>query len=304
MRPPRILAVMLLGIVLIVPDASSASVTPTAADSGVSGAPGAMETPEEGETASAQASPWWTRVYAAGFYDTRWNGWFLQSFAQQGYFISPDRKFSLYGIGWLTTDSRSTGAGTLPVVISDNIFLLGAGIRFKPAPWIWLDAQEGVAFDLIARNGEKEVKHDFRFIATGGSGIYPEFRVHDGVSSPMSLMADCFASAGYYSRYDNFIAYLQGRLGARAMEVSRMFLDVYLRGDLALDANGDFYNNIYEIGPGLRFTPDPDWGLFLMVEYRSGHYADYSEAMRSERATYYPADYDAWRFFLVFDRTF
>jgi hypothetical protein len=257
-----------------------------------------------GAGAADAASRWWTKAYAAGFYDTRWNGWFLQSYAQRGYDLSTNGKFSAYGIGWLTADSRSLGTGTLPVIISDNLFLLGAGLRFKPASWFWIDAQEGVAFDLIEQNGSKAVRNDFRLLATGGSGIYPEFRVHDDVRAPLSLMADCFVSAGYYSRYKNFIAYVQGRIGARALEVSRMFVDVYLRGDLALDANGDFYNNVYEIGPGLRFTPDPDWGLFLMAEYRRGGYANYSDAMQQEREKYYPATYDAFRFFLVFDRIF
>ena len=297
----NILTALILGILLLLPTTSGA--LSAGGTSGPMGSGGATQaaTPEE---PAVTGSPWWTRLYAAGFYDTRWNGWFLQSYAQQGYDLSADRKFSLYGIGSLTTDSRSTGGGTLPVIISDNLFLLGAGLRYKPAPWVWFDAQEGVAFDLVERNGSKEVRNDLRLMATGGSGIYPEFRVHDDPRSPLSLMADCFASAGYYSRYKNFIGYLQGRVGARAMEVSTTFLDVYLRGDLALDANGDFYNNVYEIGPGLRFTPNPDWGLFLMVEYRSGHYADYNDSMRLERERYYPASYDAWRFFLVFDRTF
>jgi hypothetical protein len=161
-----------------------------------------------------------------------------------------------------------------------------------------------VAFDLVEHNGETEVRNDFRIVATGGNGIYPDLRVHDDVQVPLTLMADAFGSVGYYTRYENAIAYLQGRVGARALEYSRMFVDVYLRGDLALDGNGDYYNNIYEIGPGLRYTPDPDWGLFLMIEYRSGHYANYSDEMQQEREKYYPASYEAWRFFLVFDRTF
>jgi hypothetical protein len=287
--------IFLLCVVLFVPDAA-------AGPSPVKDGPDSTTAP--GSDAAEVSPPWWSRVYAAGFYDTRWDGWFIQSFGQLGYRLSDDEKFSLYGIGWLTADSRSTGTGTLPVIISDNIFLVGAGFRYKPAPWLWFDAQEGVAFDLVERAGENQVRNDFRLIATGGSGIYPDLRVHDDVQAPLTLMADCFGSAGYYSRYENFIAYLQGRLGVRAMEVSRMFLDVYLRGDLALDANGDYYNNIYEIGPGMRFTPNPDWGLFLMVEYRNGHYANYSDEMRQEREQFYPPSYDAWRFFLVFDRTF
>lgn len=295
MSAQRRLLILLLGIVLLVSNAAAGSMPRQ---------PGTDSATVGGSDAAEASSPWWTRLYAAAFYDTRWDGWFLQSYLQHGYFLTDDRKFSLYGIGWLTADSRSTGAGTLPVIISDNVFLLGAGVRYRPVRWLWFDAQEGIAFDLIERNGSKEVRNDFRLVATAGNGIYPEFRVHDDFQAPLSLMADCFASAGYYSRYENFIAYLQGRVGARAGEISRMFVDVYLRGDMALDGNGDFYNNVYEIGPGLRFTPDPDWGLFFLAEYRRGFYADYTEEMRQERALYYPAQYDAWRFYIVLDRDF
>lgn len=249
-------------------------------------------------------SRWWTRLYGAGFYDTRWNGWFLQSYLQQGYDLVPDRRLSLYGIAWLTGDSRSSGAGPAPAIISDNLLLLGAGLRYRPAPWLWFDAQQGVAFDLVERNGAKATRGDFRFTATGGAGIYPDFLVHDHFASPLTPMADFFLSSGYYSRYKNVITYAQGRLGVRVAEVSRTFMDLYLRGDVAFDSEGAFYNNLFEIGPGIRFTPNPDWGLFLLVEYRRGYYADYTSAMKQARAVFYPAQYDALRVFLVLDREF
>ncbi len=258
---------------------------------------------QEGETDMAQ-SRWWSRFYGAGLYDTRWEGWFIQSFFQQGYDLMPDRVLSLYGIGWLTADTRSTGAGPAPTIISDNVLILGVGLRYRPSRFFWIDAQEGIGIDLIERSGMSTTRNDFRLVATGGTGIYPEFRVHDDLQAPLTLMADCFGSSGYYSRYENMITYLQGRLGLRAGEVSRMFLDVYLRGDAVFDTDGEFYNNLFEIGPGLRFTPDPEWGLFLMVEYRRGFYADYTEVMSQTRALYYPAQYNAVRFIVVLDREF
>lgn len=246
-------------------------------------------------------SRWWTRFYGTGFYDTRWDGWFLHSYLQQGYDLVPDRRLSLYGIAWLSGDSRSSGSGPAPAIISDNLLLLGAGLRYRPAPWIWFDLQEGLAFDLVDRGGSKAVRGDFRLIATGGTGIYPDFQVHDDVRAPLGLMADVFFSAGYYSRYRDGIGYLQGRVGARVFEVSRSFLDLYLRGDAAFDTDDRFYHNLYEIGPGLRFTPDPAWGLFFLAEYRRGFYADRTEEMRARRALFYPAQYDAVRLYLVLD---
>ncbi len=256
-----------------------------------------------GESAGGP-SRWWTRLYGAAFYDTRWDGWFLQSYLQQGYDLLPEKRLSAYGIAWMTADTRSSGSGPAPAIISDNILLLGAGIRFRPAPYFWIDAQQGVAFDLVERNGATATRGDFRLVATGGAGVYPEFLVHGDFRSPMTLMAECFLSSGYYSRYDNVITYVQGRFGVRVAEVSRAFMDVYLRGDAAFDSEREFYNNLFEIGPGLRFTPDPDWGLFVLVEYRHGIYADYTAAMQQRRELFYPSTYNAVRFFLVLDREF
>ena len=253
---------------------------------------------------SALTSPrWWSRIYGALFYNTRWDGWFIQSYLQQGCGIVPDNSLSLYGIAWLTSDTRSRGAGPAPVIISDNALILGVGIRYRPVHAFWVDVQEGLAMDLIDRVGST-TRGDFRAVATAGTGAYPEFLVHPGLQSPMSLLADFFISTGYYSRYKNGIGYAQGRLGVRAAEISRAFMDVYLRFDAAFDTEGEFYNNLFEAGPGFRFTPDPEWGLFLMVEYHHGIYADYTTPMKTERELFYPRSYNTVRFLLVFDRDF
>jgi hypothetical protein len=252
----------------------------------------------------APSTRWWSHLYGAAFYDTRWKGCFIQSYAQQGYGLVPGNALSVYGIGWLTADTRSTGAGPAPVIISDNVLVVGAGLRYRPLQGFWIDVQEGIAIDLIDRNGVSGTRGDFRAVATAGTGIYPEFLVHDGLKSPMSLLADFFISAGYYSRYKNGIGYAQGRLGVRAAEISRAFMDIYLRADAALDTEGKFYNNLFEIGPGLRMTPDPEWGLFFMVEYHHGIYADYTSAMTAEREAFYPSTYNTVRFLIVLDREF
>jgi len=259
--------------------------------------------PQEG--APSEVSPRsWSHLYGALFYDTRWAGWFVQSYYQKGYGLVDDNSLSAYGIAWLTADTRSSGAGPAPVIISDNALVLGVGLRYRPVRAFWIDVQEGVAVDLVDRAGASGTRGDFRAIATAGTGTYPEFNVHEEPASPLTLMADFFLSAGYYSRYKNGIGYAQGRLGARALEISRAFMDVYLRFDMALDTEGKFYNNLFEVGPGLRFTPDPDWGLFLMVEAHHGIYADYTSAMKTDREAFYPATYNTVRFLLVFDREF
>lgn len=252
----------------------------------------------------AEVPRWWTRIDGAGFYDTRWEGWFLQAYAQRGYDLLPDGLLSAYGIAWISADSRSESSGPAPTIISDNLFIAGAGLRFKPAGFFWIDARDGLAFDLVERQGKSSPRNDFRLVATAGTGIYPPFLVHDHLSSPLSLMTDFFISSGYYSRYTNYITYAQARVGLRVAEVSRAFADVYLRGDAAFDSDGEFYNNVFEFGPGVRITPDASSGLFLMVEYHRGRYADFTTGMRNAREAFYGPFYDSVRFLLVFSRDF
>jgi hypothetical protein len=263
--------------------------------------------PQEGQASVAPADRWWSRGYGAGFYDTRWNGWFIQGYYQHGYDLlenKPPRYLSAYAIGWLAADTRSTGSGPAPSIISDNVFVAAVGLRFRPETWFWIDAQEGIGIDLVERQDQNSVRNDFRLLATAGNGIYPDLNVHDDLQFPFTLFADFYASGGYYSRYENVIAYAQGRVGGRAAEMSRGFIDAYLRLDLVFDTEHEFYNNLVEIGPGFRLTPNVDWGLFVMLEYRRGWYIDVTAESEAARSLVYDDAYNSVRFFLVFDRDF
>ncbi|HMD14211.1 MAG TPA: tetratricopeptide repeat protein, partial [Bacteroidota bacterium] len=55
------------------------------------------------------ASPWYTRIYASPYYDTRWETWFYQGFLQQGYYWNEARTLSAFGFAALSGDARSNG---------------------------------------------------------------------------------------------------------------------------------------------------------------------------------------------------
>jgi hypothetical protein len=157
---------------------------------------------------------------------------------------------------------------------------------------------------LIDRGSGTVTKGDFRAVATYGNGIYAPFAIHDDFQMPVYPFADVYASAGYYSRYKNVIGYAQLRAGLRAVEVSKTAVDVYARMDMVRDTEKLFYNNIVEFGPGIRLTPNIHWGLYLVGEYHRGVYWDVSDAAKAERASLYAANYNSFRFFLIFERTF
>jgi hypothetical protein len=255
-------------------------------------------------TPEAARSRHWTHLYAAPYYDTRWKTLFYSAHLMHGIALDEMHTLSVYGKASVSGDNKSTATGLAPLVISDNTFLLALGFRLRPFAGMLVDVQEGIAFDLMDKGSGRSSRGDFRAVAMYGAGVYVPFTVHDALTIPMAPFADLYASAGYYSRYKNGIAYLQGRAGFHAVEVSHTSLDIYARLDAARDTEYEYFNNLVELGGGVRLTPNVDWGIYLVGEYHRGFYVDVSSASTAERASRYSAAYNSVRFYLLVDRTF
>src|SRR5262245_55733313 len=99
MTDSRILGALILGIILISSSGqggiapAEGLAAPVGLGSGTPSATASLALPARfQETESAgDATPWWKRIYAAGFYDTRWDGWFLQSYGQVGRPINDEK---------------------------------------------------------------------------------------------------------------------------------------------------------------------------------------------------------------------
>jgi len=243
-------------------------------------------------------SLWWTRFYLAPYYDTRWSTSFFYANLEQGLYLNDERLFGGYGFLLASGDSRSEG-GLSPAIFSDNALIAGLGVRLKPFRGFQINIQEGAALDLITSDSKSKVLGDFRSVAVYSNGVYAPFSLHSDPRAPLYPWADLYSSAGYYSRYKNSIAHLQGRAGLRFLEVSNTVLDLYVKGDLILDAEKEFYNNLTEGALGIRLTPHVQWGLYLAGEINRGSYLD-----RSGTENPYDTYYNGVRLFLIFDRTF
>ncbi len=223
------------------------------------------------QTLLADRYPWWGRVYAFPFYDSRFENSVFAGGAWAGYYLSPSRITSVYAMLSVTRDTRSTGGG-LPVLYSDNYLLLGSGLRFQPLPGLTADVQGGITRDLITRTGEPPTQADFRAVASYGNGLYPSLNTPGIPRTPWAPMAEMYASFGYYSRYHNGIGYGIARAGVRVFEWDYTSLDLYVRGALGADTRGEFYNNVGELGPGAKLIPDQQWGVAILAEFVSGRY--------------------------------
>jgi len=247
-------------------------------------------------TGSAAES--WTRLYAAPYYDTRWNTTFFQANFERGYSLTSDRKLGAYGTVMYSGDARSSG-GQAPVIFSDNAIIFALGLRIHPLTGLTVSIQEGAAFDMIDRGSGRIVHGDFRAVAIYGWGIYAPYNYHTNLKLPARPFADLYSSFGYYSRYTDAIGYVQGRAGLRMLEAAKTAGDVYVRADFVGDTQKQFYNNQSEGSIGARIIPNVDWGLYLVGEFHRGRYWNVSDTPLP-----YDPYYSSFRFFLIIDRTF
>lgn len=248
--------------------------------------------------AHGNAYPWWGRVSADPYYDSRFRNTVFRFWLMGGTYLTESRTISAYGTGLFTRDTRSTG-GAVPVVYSDSYFLVGGGLRFQPLPGATIDLQGGLAIDLIGKPDEPEARGDVRALASYGWGLYPSPAAPERLRASFKPFVEAMAMGGYYSRYSNVLGFGHTKAGARVMEWHRAYTEIYLRGDVVADTRREFYNNILEGSIGLRVVPDFAWGLQILVEYHRGMYWD-----ESLPTAPYERYYSSGRFYIVLDQPF
>lgn len=244
----------------------------------------------------AASYPWWMRLYAAPYYDNRFENSVFSGALSAGHYLTSDGRLSLFGTLAITRDTRSAG-GTAPEIFSDNYLLLGGGVRVEPVSGFVTDIQVGLAVDLVDRPGEASLNGDFRIVSSYGAGMFPPVLPAQELSFPLLPFADFYASIGYYSRYSNVIGYGLGRAGIRLATIGPASVDVYFRADLNGDTDRAFYNNVAEVGAGLRLTPDYRWGLTILIEQHRGTYWG-----STARPPSYDPQYSSFRTFLILDK--
>jgi len=187
--------------------------------------------------------------------------------ASERYFqrIGRESPFQVYAGARLLRDTASE-VGPLPQIFSDNAFLVGPGLAFRPhGAHYTLSAEANAAYVFY---GSKEntgaLRSDLRAVA----GYYNTWRPNDG-----RVEFEANGSFGFYSRYQhNGIAYLQPRESFDLTPDGPVRLRPFLQESVALDTNRDFYNNTVELIPGLEISLIRLPGVALRAEYVRGYY--------------------------------
>jgi tetratricopeptide (TPR) repeat protein len=222
---------------------------------------------------------WYFDLYGSPMYTSRFNDGIAIFQSRLGWKPSPGSPVSFYLGGLVTRDTTSKG-GTLPIIFSDDVGLLGFGILLQPRhSHFSFHTEENVAVPLISGGTYNySARGDFRAIASyynlfGGKLRGPLGLVTFDRLRGERLFSDIDASSGYYSRYNhNGIFYLQNREGLHLWNMGPSQMSGYLKYFLVKDTHRDFYNNLGEGGGGIEFRPDRKANVGLRFECLRGSY--------------------------------
>ena len=221
--------------------------------------------------------PWFADLYYAPIWRGRFRNLIHPVKFRFGAQLGEHNQTEVYGFVRYTRDTRSAG-GTIPDIYEDNAAIFGVGISFRPfikVPMYWY-AELGRAYDLIDRNRSRW-QRDFRVGATGyqrwGRG---DFCV-PGLHFPFKQVGDFYGDVSFYSRFDDdIIGQFRVRQGLRVLEWGKSSVNAYLKGQYFFDTNYEFYNNVFEFGPGISLKPYNRLPIVLRVERLRSQYVPVS----------------------------
>ena len=254
----------------------------------------------------------WGELDLYGTYLSRYNIGVSSGRIREGTFIPGARWIEPFVQADFSLDSSNTsngqGAGQgIPTIYNENLAGFHAGARIRPFAnqSLVLYVLGGIQKDL--RGTEQHNGEWFTEIIAGINGYWAwgpgkEWTAIDldGVSpgglptlpsnsqasrwalnnwSPPRLRFDWFVEAGgdaaYYSRLPDCLAYGQSRQGARVMQFGKAAaVDIYGLENLTMDTRGNYFDNYFEAGPGMRFVTAPVGAAVLTtsVDYVLGSY--------------------------------
>lgn len=205
----------------------------------------------------------------------------------------------------LDSDPYGGGAEGLSTIYNENLAGFHAGARIRPFPtqsftlyvlggiqkdlrgtdqhhgeWFW-ELITGVNGFWAWGPGREWAFADIQAITPGGMPILPNSLENwtPNAWAPLSFRWDWFVEAGgdaaYYTRLSDCIAYGQSRQGFRLAQFGKAAaFDAYVFENLTLDTEGNYYDNYFEAGPGMRLVTAPVGAAIFTtsVEYVLGAY--------------------------------
>jgi len=252
----------------------------------------------------------WGELDLYGTYLSRYDIGVSSGRLREGTFIPGARWIEPFVQADFSLDSTNTSGGSgegIPTIYNENLAGFHAGARIRPFynQSFVLYVLGGVQKDLRGTEqhdgnwfaeiiaglngywawgpGREWTTLDLETVSPGGLSTLPSKSQTSRWSlnnwSPVRLRFDWFVEAGgdaaYYSRLPDCLAYGQSRQGARIMQFGKAAaVDIYGLENLTMDTKGNYYDNYFEAGPGMRFVTAPVGAAVLTtsVDYVLGTY--------------------------------
>jgi tetratricopeptide (TPR) repeat protein len=249
---------------------------------------------------------YWGEAYLSGDYRGRFGTVIGSGFVRHGYYIPEVRWLQPYAEMRFSADTRS-GHGRRSTIITDNFLGFSGGMRAQllPTEYLFIYGQGGLNKDFLDRREDGDWALDYQggiygfkswgpgtilrtpsqIVQTGGN--VPPAQVDAGearrsrrqMTNNVFWRGDWFTDAGadfsYYHRYSSWIGYGQAHEGFRLWQFgSSAALDAYLVENISWDIRGNFFDNLFEVGPGIRllWVPRKRWEVVLRTEWLHGFY--------------------------------
>ncbi|MCX6895974.1 MAG: tetratricopeptide repeat protein [Verrucomicrobia bacterium] len=237
----------------------------------------------------------WGEMYLSGDYHERYDTVIGSGFIREGTSVPHARRLQPYVGAQLSVDTKS-GAGVQQTIVADNSVSFVGGVRAQPFPtqYLFLYAEAGINKDLLDRRNNGDWAWDWQAGIYGFKSWGPGVKFKDYAStnapvdaedvkcpfsySPMwrgDWFADVGADFSWYQRHDSWLGYGQAHEGFRLVQFGpKMALDAYAVENVAWDVRGNYFDNLFEIGPGARLIWEPrrGWQVVLKAEWIEGYY--------------------------------
>ncbi len=205
-----------------------------------------------------------TTFWAFPFWSSRWHDAFtyaqVKTEARLG--SLPVRPYvSVRFIG----DTRQAAGEASPQFLSETAFIVAAGIATPAWRGLTLWGEAGEAMSYRKRAGR--VVPDYR----GGIAF------SRGFGTPLQgegsgWVAETAVDAVFLSRFGNdVVAYWQNRAGYTLPAVGGLRSQLYVNVNVSADAKREYWANVAEFGPGLRFRLDPLPAVFSVNLLRGAY---------------------------------
>jgi hypothetical protein len=253
----------------------------------------------------------WGEMYAQGVTFSRYNTLVGSGFIREGTYVPDARWLQPYAGMRFQADTKS-GGGPRETIIEDNSisFVGGARAQLFPTEYLFIYGEGGVNLDWLGRRNNGDWAADYQvgtygFKSWGPGVVLKDFSVSTNAAgmtvtnhyslTPVVWRGDWFVDAAadfsYYHRFNSWLGYSQAHEGFRLAQFgSDVGLDAYLVENLDWDAKGNYFDNLFEYGPGgrLLWTPKPSWQVTLRAEWLEGEYLgrDDQHTRGNARASY------------------